>query len=75
MYIFREYFALHGPVITKICNASLISRVFPDQRKIYKLVCIFKSGNRKLLANYRSVSILPAFSEILEELYKKKKTN
>ena len=42
--------------------------VFPDQLKIAKIVPVFKAGNKKILNNYRPISILPAFSKILEKL-------
>ena len=36
--------------------------------KIAKIVPIHKSGNKKILNNYRPISILPAFSKLLEKL-------
>ena len=36
--------------------------------KLAKIVPIFKNGNTKLLNNYRPISILPAFSKILEKI-------
>ena len=43
--------------------------VVPDQMKIAKIVPVFKAGNQKILNNYYiPISILPAFSKILEKL-------
>ena len=36
--------------------------------KLAKIVPIFKNGNTKLFNNYRPISILPAFSKILEKI-------
>ena len=33
-----------------------------------KIVPVFKAGNKNILNNYRPISILPAFSQILEKL-------
>ena len=49
-------------------NQSFLMGVFPDQMKIAKIVPVFKAGNKKILNNYRPISILPAFSKILEKL-------
>ena len=43
----------------KIVNASLSIGYFTDLLKIARVVPIFKSGNSKIISNYRPVSILP----------------
>ena len=53
---------------THIFNQSFILGVVPDQMKIANIVPVFKAGNKKVLNNYRPISILPAFSKILEKL-------
>ena len=47
-----------------VCNVSLLGGIFPPELKIAKVVPIFKSG----FTNYRSVSVLPDLSKILERL-------
>ncbi len=42
--------------------------VVSDQRKIANMVPVFKAGNKNILNNYIPISILPAFSKILEKL-------
>ena len=54
--------------LTHIFNQSFLLGVVPDQLKIAKIVPVFKAGNKKILNNYRPISILPAFSKILEKL-------
>ena len=51
-----------------IFNQSFLTGTVPDNMKIAKIVPIFKSGNEKMLNNYRPISILPAFSKLLEKL-------
>ena len=65
--VYKEYFHLLGPSITKICNGSLLTGKFPDKLSIVKVKCLFKAGSRKFISNYRPISILPSFSKILEK--------
>lgn len=48
-------------------NLSIISELVPDRVKIACVICLFKSGDKPTFTNYRPVSVLPAFSKILEE--------
>ena len=54
--------------LTYIINLSLSNGVVPDQLKIARVIPLFKSGTISLLTNYRPVSLLPAFSTILERM-------
>ena len=51
-----------------IINSSFEQGVFPSQLKIAKVVPIHKSGPKNDAANYRPISLLPAFSKIFEKL-------
>ena len=46
----------------------LLIECFPDKTKIAKITPIFKSGEKDLMKNYRPISILPAFSKIVERI-------
>ena len=50
--------------LTHIVNLSLSH----GDMKLAKIVPVFKNGNTKLFNNYRPISILPAFSKILEKI-------
>lgn len=50
---------------------SVENGIVPDQMKIANVVPVFKSGNKQLFNNYRPISILPAFSKILEKIVHK----
>jgi hypothetical protein len=54
--------------ITYIVNQSFNKGVFPDEMKIAKVIPIYKTTEKNLLKNYRPVSLLPAFSKLLEKL-------
>ena len=54
--------------ITSIINLSVTSGIVPDQLKIARVIPLFKSGEQDIFTNYRPVSVLPAFSKILERV-------
>jgi hypothetical protein len=53
--------------LTYICNQSLAEGIFPDRLKAI-IKPIFKNGNKEEPSNYRPISLLPAFSKILERV-------
>ena len=62
-----------GTVIIKplvhIMNLSLEKGNIPDEMKKSKVIPIYKNcGSKETMKNYRPVSLLPAFSKILERL-------
>ena len=54
--------------LTHIVNISFNSGIMPEGTKIAKIIPIFKNGDPNIASNYRPVSILPAFSKILEKV-------
>ena len=54
--------------MTMIFNSSLISGVFPDIWKIARVTLIFKLGAKKDVNNHRPISVISAFSRILERI-------
>ena len=54
--------------LTNIYNASLESKIFPDQLKIAKVVSVHKRGDKKDIQNYRPIALLSVFSKLLEKL-------
>ena len=53
--------------ISDIFNLSLRTGIFSDKLKTAKVSSDFKSDNKKLVNNYRPISILPVFSKTLEK--------
>ena len=60
--------------ITVIINQSLTSGIFPDKLKIAKVTPIFKKGNKKLICNYRPISVLPVISKVFETVLQEQLT-
>ena len=55
--------------LSHIINLSFRSGTVPDQMKISRVIPLFKSGIKSRFCNYRPISILPAFSKILERAF------
>ena len=62
----RSYFGKLCEPLQYLFNLSFEKSIFPDDLKIAKVTPIFKAGNNTELSNYRPISVLPCFSEILE---------
>ena len=57
--------------LTYIVNKSFETGMFPDPMKLAKIVPIFKSGDKKIISNYRPISVLTFFSKIFEKAISK----
>jgi len=58
---------ISGP-LTLIVNQCLTTGIFPDNFKVSKIIPIYKKDDRKLLTNYRPISLLPTMSKIIERI-------
>jgi hypothetical protein len=54
--------------LSYIFNKCMISGIFPTRLKYATMKPIFKNGDKKNVANYRPISILPSFLKILEKI-------
>lgn len=54
--------------LSHIFNQSLSTGIVPSKFKLSKITPIFKNGNPQLFNNYRPISVLPAFSKLLEKI-------
>lgn len=48
--------------LTHICNQSLQAGLFPSKMKTAEVTEIYEVGDRRVLSNYRHVSLLSQFS-------------
>ena len=53
--------------LCKLLNLSISTNSFPNHWKIAKVTPLHKGGARKDINNYRSISVLPVLSKILEK--------
>jgi hypothetical protein len=60
--------------LVHIINLSLTQGVFPQELKLAKVVPMFKSGDARLVKNYRPVSLLSNFSKIFERIIHRRLT-
>lgn len=58
--------------LTDIFNESLLNGTFPNSMKLAKVTPIHKGDDRRLMSNYRPISVLPTFSKILEKIMHKR---
>ena len=56
------------PFLQKSINQTFSQAEFPDCLKIGKLIPLFKSGSKTDVGNFRSVSLLPVLSKVLEKI-------
>ena len=54
--------------LTLIFNQMLITGKFPERLKIAKVLPLYKEDDKKLLNNYRPISLLPVISKIFERI-------
>ena len=58
-----------APMLAHIANCSLNAGIFPNHLKKARVIPVYKEkGEKSLYTNYRPISLLPAFSKILEKL-------
>lgn len=63
----KKHSNIFVPAFTRFINKSFETGRFPKKLKIARGRIIFKSGNKKLVANYRPISILSILSKIWEK--------
>ena len=54
--------------VTDICNLSISLNKFPSAFKLAKVKAIFKKGRITNVSNYRSISLLPTLSKVIEKV-------
>ena len=67
MSVVKQCLGYFTKPLVHIYNVSFQTGIFPDMMKLAKIKPLFKKGDRHI-QNYRPISILSAFSKILEKL-------
>jgi len=68
VYVIKQIIYQIADPLAVIFNKSLESGTVPRILKSAKVTPIFKAEDKKLVNNYRPISVLPVFSKILEKL-------
>ena len=71
VYILRAKFnsiRMISKALGSVFNLSITAGAVPDEMKIACVIPLCKSGAHNVFTNYKPVSILPAFSKILEKI-------
>ena len=55
-------------LFSALCNLSVYQGVFPNTSKFAKLKPLFKKGKKTDPSSYRPISLLPAYSKIIEKV-------
>ena len=63
----KEIFPVISPVLCHIINLIFVTGVFPSTFKSARIVALHKGDDPRLPANYRPISILSAFSKVVEQ--------
>ena len=66
--IIKKTSNIAAPFLATLFNASMKQGVFPECFKLAQVTPLFKGGDKSDLGCYRPISLLPAFSKILEKV-------
>ena len=66
--VLKDAFMVTITQLVFIFNLSLSKAIFPNDWKKATIIPLFKGGNKKLVSNYRPVSLLPLPGKILEKI-------
>jgi hypothetical protein len=58
--------------LSHIFTLSFSCGIFPRERKLAKIIPIFKGDDANNVNNYRPISLLPIFSKIIEKIVAKR---
>ena len=66
--VVKKFFGELCGTLKYLVDSSLQTGVFPDLMKIAIVSPVFKTGDTADISNYRPISVLPQFSQILERV-------
>ena len=68
MFVIKNNIDILSPIISNICNKSLITGIFPSIHKRGIITPIYKNKDVTDVSNYRPICLLNAISKILEKI-------
>ena len=57
-----------SPILSVLFSKSLLTSHFPNKFKIARVIPLHKGNSKQELNNYRTISLLPLFSKLLERI-------
>ena len=72
VFILKVCDHLFAHYLSAIINISFVAGIFPDLRKVAKVIPVFKKDDPLNCLNYRPISLLPVFSKIFEKVIYKR---
>ncbi|KAJ8892007.1 hypothetical protein PR048_004572, partial [Dryococelus australis] len=73
--VIKECQKLVSKPLVEIINVMLTNGNYPDALKIAKIIPIHKTGDKKLLKNYRPISVLNVLNKICEQMIHERLVN
>ena len=67
-FIMKQCSKLYVKPLCHVLSLSIRQGVFPNELKLAKVLPIYKSDDKRLLKNYRPISVLPFISKIFEKI-------
>ena len=68
MKIVKQTINLISHPLANFINLSIRSGIVPNKLKIAGVIPLYQSGENNVFSYYTPVSVLPAFSKVLEEV-------
>ena len=56
------------PYLMHLFNVCFNNGLFPEVLKVFKIIPIYKAGDKSKVNNYRPISLLPSLSKVMEKL-------
>ena len=61
--------SLLSKLLTNVINATITKGIFPSNAKLANVKPIYKKGSRLDVSNYRPISVISAFSKVMEKYF------
>ena len=72
VFIYKKIAPVISPILCIIFNESLTKGIFPSILKLAKVIPLHKAKSKKIVNNYRPISIIPFISKLFEKIMKKR---